>query len=192
MASPRLPRRQWLRRPRQRKNSLIPDPKSGTLSKSSGQALRTRNQAKKRLLGGKMTLFGPKAGQNQGFAVTDSSIEQKCKLLIYCKLHEIKWSKKDFHRVGGWGADGFRGKKRGKWTWIARVADWTLVMGPRICDCSIVRRMREIICNTPAVGLTPSASSGQALGHSLRQAFARWFRPESRARLTRRWRYARS
>jgi hypothetical protein len=30
--------------------------------------------------------FWLKMGQNMGFAVTDSLTEQKCKLLIYCKL----------------------------------------------------------------------------------------------------------
>jgi hypothetical protein len=50
-----------------------------------------------------MGVFWPKMGQNQGFAVTDSLTGQKCKLLISCKLQEIKWSKKDFHRQGGWG-----------------------------------------------------------------------------------------
>jgi hypothetical protein len=33
----------------------------------------TQNPAKKRVLGVKSALFGPKTGQNQGFAVTDSS-----------------------------------------------------------------------------------------------------------------------
>jgi hypothetical protein len=45
-----------------------------------------------------MALFGLKMGQNQGFAVTDSSTSRKCKLLIPNNLQEIKWSKKDFHR----------------------------------------------------------------------------------------------
>ena len=54
-----------------------------------------------------MAVFGVKIGQNQGFAVTDSLTELKCMLLIYCMLLEIKWSKIDFHRVGGWGGSAF-------------------------------------------------------------------------------------
>jgi hypothetical protein len=60
-----------------------------------------QKSVKRGVFGSKQGLLGLKKGQNTGFAVTDSSTEQKCKLLIYCKLHEIKWSKKDFHRVRG-------------------------------------------------------------------------------------------
>jgi hypothetical protein len=48
--------------------------------------------------GAKKRLLGLKKGQNRGFAVTDSSTGQKCMLLIYSKLQEIKTSKNDFHR----------------------------------------------------------------------------------------------
>jgi hypothetical protein len=48
--------------------------------------------------GVKRALFRAKKGQNQGFAVTDSLTERKCKLLISCKLQGIKTSKNDFHR----------------------------------------------------------------------------------------------
>jgi hypothetical protein len=48
----------------------------------------------------KKGLFGPKMGQNRGFAVTDLLTGQKCKLLKLCCLREIYEPKKDFHRVG--------------------------------------------------------------------------------------------
>jgi hypothetical protein len=46
--------------------------------------------AKKRHFEPKKGLLGLKKGQNRGFAVTDSSTGQKCKLLIYCRLQGIK------------------------------------------------------------------------------------------------------
>jgi hypothetical protein len=85
-------------------------------------------------LGAKKSLFGLKKGQNRGFAVTDSLTVLKYKLLIPCKLREIKWSKKDFHRVGGWGSGGFRGKNGENGTKNReqgiglRDGDWTVVI----------------------------------------------------------------
>jgi hypothetical protein len=78
----------------------------------SKRVRRIAKGVKKRQLGTQKRLFGLKRGQKTGFAVTDSSTRQKCKLLIYCKLQGIKWSKKDFHREGGWGSDEIREKKQ--------------------------------------------------------------------------------
>jgi hypothetical protein len=58
---------------------------------------------KKGLFWDKKGFFRLKRGQNQGFAVTDSSTGIKCKLLISCKLQAMEGPKKDFHRQGGWG-----------------------------------------------------------------------------------------
>jgi hypothetical protein len=76
--------------------------------------LDTQNPSKKRQLGDKTALFGPKTGQNQGFAVTYWLTWQKCMLLNTRKLQGIKWSKKDFHRVGGWGVGWILGEEKEK------------------------------------------------------------------------------
>jgi hypothetical protein len=53
--------------------------------------------------------FEAKKGQKPGFAVTDSLTDEKCKLLISCKLITIEGPKNDFHKVGGGQVD-FRGR----------------------------------------------------------------------------------
>jgi hypothetical protein len=63
-----------------------------------GTVVGLQKSVKRGVLGAKKRLFRLKKGQNMGFAVTDSLTWQKCMLLIYCKLQEIKTSKKDFHR----------------------------------------------------------------------------------------------
>jgi hypothetical protein len=58
--------------------------------------------------------FAPKMakkGRKSAFMFTTSLAVEKCKLLIYCKLQEIKWSKKDFHRVGGVGGGWILGEE---------------------------------------------------------------------------------
>jgi hypothetical protein len=55
-----------------------------------GEFAGLQKSVKRGNLGAKKRLFGLKKGQNTGFAVTDSSTWQKCKLLILCKLQGIK------------------------------------------------------------------------------------------------------
>ena len=65
--------------------------------------------AKMRVFEAKTATFWLKIGQNQGFAVTDSSTEGKFKLLITLMLQAMDGSKNGLHSIGGWGYRQFRG-----------------------------------------------------------------------------------
>jgi hypothetical protein len=69
---------------------------------------------KRGLSGVKSAFFEAKSGQKTEFAVTEKLLGKKLKPFISSKLQEIKRSKKDFHREGGWGYPDFEEKKKRK------------------------------------------------------------------------------